>query len=239
MKKINALILGSLILLASMAGAQDRRYVKKLPQGISREAELQCPANSLFSQGPMFWMAVSPQDQPIADDYTTAGQPTSIRFWGFDMSFETYLTCTPPEMTFQINFYERNTSDPTIPGAQFATYTLTTIPQYFVMYDMDLFQIDLNFPGPVALTDGWVSIDRISETGDPCWAFITGNDGIGGNACVYWDGWVHSTDVWGMEFAPDLCLSGQVQDVPITNWALVIGIILIGTFIVIRFRKLV
>ncbi len=56
MKKINVLILGSLILMASMAGAQDRRYVKKLPQGISREAELQCPANSLFSQAPCFGM---------------------------------------------------------------------------------------------------------------------------------------------------------------------------------------
>jgi LPXTG-motif cell wall-anchored protein len=30
-----------------------------------------------------------------------------------------------------------------------------------------------------------------------------------------------------------------LQDVPITNWAIIIGLVLIGTFIVIRFRKLV
>jgi hypothetical protein len=237
MKKINVLLLGSLILCTATTMAQDRHMIKKLPQGINREAEMQCPANSLFSQGPMFWYAVSFQEQEIADDFTTASPPTSIRFWGFDIDFETFGTCQPTEMTFNIKFYERNLSDPAIPGDEFASYTLACNPQYMIMYDMAVFQIDLNFPGPVALTDGWVSVDRI-DTGDPCWAFITGNDGIGGNACVNVDGiWVLSMDFWGMEFAPDLCLGGQVQDVPVANWALVIGLILIATFVIVRYRR--
>lgn len=247
MKKLTILFSVSLILLGMNVMAQDYQIFRNPVKGTNRDAALQCPPGSVFSQIPS-WVStsiffVAPRE--VADDFTVASAPLSMRFWGVNLDWENWAFCTPAEMTFIIRFYERNLSDPTLPGALAATYTLTAVPQYGHIEYGDDFQIDLTFPEPVPITDGWVSLSCTTDS-SPCYTLWHGEDmgGTGlGNACIYMQNWETGEWYWQpavpyeLEDSMAFCLSGPRWPVPITNWALVIGIVLIGTFIVIRYKR--
>jgi hypothetical protein len=247
MKMIKTLFFCSLALFVMNGWSQENQLVRNPNKGTGRAVDLQCPPGSVFSQIPS-WIGVSwgfNAPREIADDFTVASPPLSMRFWGVNLDPFEWSFCTPAEMTFIIRFYERNLSDPALPGALAATYTITAVPQYGFIAFGDDFQVDVSFPEPVPITDGWVSLSCSSDT-SPCYALWHGEDmwGTGlGNACAYMENW--ETGEWGwqpaipgeMEFSMAFCLCGPRPPVPITNWALVIGFVLIGTFIIIRYRR--
>ncbi len=247
MKKFKILFFTFLMLFAMNSMAQDELLIRKSPKEITRDAELQCPPGTLFNQVPGYISASFQMQDPrrVADDFTVASAPVSMRFWGMELDYETFNTCQPSEMTFIIRFYERNLTDPAIPGDEVTSYTLSAIPEYFNVFLGGDFQVDVTFPEPVPVTDGWVSISRLND-GDPCYAFWHCEDmgGTGlGNTSVYM--YFEEEDQWRwqgavpyeLELSMAFCLCAPRPPVPITNWALVIGFVLIGTLIIIRYRR--
>jgi hypothetical protein len=248
MKKFTILFFISLILIGMNGWSQGNQLIRNPNKGSNRGVELQCPPGSVFSQVPQYvdvsWSMSAPRI--IADDFTTVSPPLSMRFWAMNLDPMEWSFCMPAELTFIVRFYERNLSDPTLPGAEAAAYTITTEPQYGNIAFGDDFQIDLSFPEPAPITDGWVALSCITDI-YPCW-FTTwhGQDmwGTGlGNACAYMQNW--ETGEWYWQAAvPDenelsmaFCLGGPVPPVPVSNWALFIGLALIATFIIIRYKR--
>lgn len=133
-----------------------------------------------------------------------------------------------------IKFYQRNPGNPAIPGPEVYSFDLTAVPQPIFLYFAIDYQVDVTFP-PVALLDGWVSVTRINP-GDGCNFIWYGNDASGNGASFD-----SSTGSWvptGAALA--FCLGGEgIPVTPVSNWALLIGVILIGTFVIFRFRRLV
>jgi hypothetical protein len=247
MKKFTILFFISSILIGMNGWAQDYQFIRNPDKGTNRAVELQCPPGSVFSQIPSFigisWGFNAPRE--VADDFTVASAPLSMRFWGVNLDWQSWSFCQPAELTFIIRFYERNLSDPTLPGALAATYTLTAVPQYGYVAFGDDFQIDVTFPEPVPVTDGWVSLSCTSDT-SPCYTLWHGEDMAGtglGNACAYTQNWDTGEWYWqpaipgDMEFSMAFCLCGPRWPVPVANWALVIGFVLIATFILIRYKR--
>jgi hypothetical protein len=94
--------------------------------------------------------------------------------------------------------------------------------------------IDVAFPAPVTLLDGWVSITRVNP-GDGCtFGWLGDYTGNSASYSLYDNSWVTSDGMLAF------CLGGgEIPETPVSNWALIIGVILIGTFVIIRFRRLV
>jgi hypothetical protein len=231
MKKITSILLLSLALSVLTITAQVVPMFVKAPGTMNRDAQYGCLDNSLFSQLP------SPLDAGwygddayafyrVADDYTVTAPFATMRFWGANI-----YTCPPgATQAFIVKFYQRNPGDPTIPGPEVYSFNLTAVPQPInLVFGVD-YQIDVTFP-PVSLLDGWVSITRVNP-GDGCTFVWLGN--YTGNSASYDGTWYPS----GASLA--FCLGGEgVPQTPVSNWALIIGVILIGTFVVFRFRRLV
>ena len=249
MKKFRILFFCALMLFVFKGWSQDQLFITKVPAGTSRYTNpMQCKSGSIFSQVPNRVSSSWEIDNQrrLADDYTVPSWFHSMRFWGMDMNVSTFTTCQPPEMTFNIRFYKRNPSNPMIPGDEFQSFTLTTAPQYMNIWFGGDYQVDFVFPTPVMLTDGWVSITR-TDQGDPCWAFWHAEsiwwEPSSDNACYY--GWIGADQKWewvstindGYPSGMAFCLGDPDPNVPLTNWALIIGFVLIGTLIIVRYRK--
>jgi hypothetical protein len=247
MKKFTIAFLCAFILLAISSIGQDQFVLRKSPNPITREASLQCPPGSVFSQVPEMISAGWGIENPlrVADDFTASSAPLAMRFWGLDLDFESWSSCQPPEMTFIIRFYERNLADPFIPGDEVVSYTLSAVPEFLNIFWGGDFQVEVTFPEPVPVTDGWVSISRVNA-GDPCFSYWLAEDAWGmgtGNACIYM--YFEDEDLWRwqsgipveIELNMAFCLEGPVPPVPVSNLALIIGILLIGTFILIKYKR--
>ena len=231
MKKIQTLILLSLVLTLMTGWAQNSPAYAKMKGTFDRDASYTCPENSLFSQLPVTLDYVYFGDDTytyyrIADDYTVTKPFTTMRFWG-----QNYYNCAVGSSeTFIIKFYDRNPIDPTIPGPEFTSFTMTVTPQPMNLSFGTDYQVDVTFPTTVTLLDGWVSLTR-ENPGDGC-TFGWYANGYVGNSASYDGSWVPSG--WQCAF----CLGGGVKT-PLSNWALIMGVVLIGTFVFIRYRRMV
>jgi hypothetical protein len=235
MKKIKSTLVLLMALSLLTATAQVKPMYVKAPGSMNRDAEYGCLPNSLFSQLPSPFLGVWFGDNAydfsvIADDFTVSGPFTTMRFWG-----NNYLGCPPGNtQAFTIKFYERNAGDPTIPGPEVNSFNLTVIPQPInFLFDSD-YQVDVIFPSQVNLLDGWVSISRFNP-GDGCFFGWYGNN-TGNSASFY-----NVDQTWlPSEGMLAFCLGGEgVPETPVSNWALIIGVVLIGTFVIFRFRRLI
>lgn len=250
MKKTKTLLLCSLILFSLIASAQERRFIR-MPENIANRQDLiECPPdNCIFSQLPEYDVALdfgAPSPYRIAEDFTTVSAPVSVRLWGLYFDISTDEDCQPPEMTFIVAFYERNTVNPSIPGDEVVSYTITVAPQYPPIYFYDwyqLFQADIGFPEPAPITDGWVSVMFVNEA-FPCFPFWIGSSLEPGTgplmACVSYDGieWYTSMEEFDFECAMDFCLTGA-PPVPLSGWAIGLGVFLILAAVLLRFRRVI
>lgn len=149
-----------------------------------------------------------------------------IRFWGTN-----YFGCPIGiSQTFIIRFYQRNAGDPTTPGPEVSSFTLTATPQPINLLYLPDYMINVTFPAAITLLDGWVSISRVN-IGDGCQFIWYGEEG-GGNSVSFDGNWEPQSG------ALAFCL-GVNEALLVTNWALYIGIGLILVFAVVRFRKMV
>ena len=237
MKKITFFLVLTMAVSMLTLTAQKSPMFVKADGGMNRDAEYGCLPNSVFSQLPASlstgWYADNGVAfTRVADDYTVTGPFSSMRFWGVN-----HPGC-PAGTTqdFIIKFYQRNPGNLSIPGVEVNSFTITIVPQPIVLSFGNDYMIDLTFNVPVTLLDGWVSITRINP-GDGCYFVWLGDEDAGGNSETYYDPeqrWIGSNGMLAF------CLGGDLPpQTPVSNWALIIGMMLIGTFVIVRFRKLV
>jgi hypothetical protein len=230
MRNFKIILVLSLGLSMFSVAAQVSPMSVKGPGVANRDAGYYCLPNSLFSQLPSPFESGWYGDDGfvytrIADDYTVTGPFAAMRLWGANAH-----NCPPGEtVNFVVKFYERNAGDPSIPGTEVNSFSMTIVPEPISLYFGVDYQIDLNFPTPVTLLDGWVSVTRVNP-GDGCRFVWLG--GYGGNSASYSDGWYPSGG--NLSF----CLGGApIPETPVSDWALVIGFVLIATFILVRYKR--
>jgi hypothetical protein len=217
--------------------------------GGSREITT-CPEESFFS----YMVDINnPTNILLSDDWfgTTgkvyqkvtnlADEVGKITFWGIAMTWSGgwYAYCSGEDpVNFLVEFWE----DGSTPGANIASYlvtaTVTNVGNLWGCCD-PLYEYTVEFPN-VAMNTGWIS--------------IYGQAAISGTDCKFW--WVSTETMYGptLQFfngffqdpgngvSQSICLSRGPDagvTIPLTNWALFIGIGLIMVFAVVRFRKLV
>lgn len=235
MKKIRIFLMLSLAFSMLTTIAQVSPASVKAKGTMNRDAGYGCLPTSQYSQLPSpltnGWYADDAYLYTRAgDDFTVSGSFTSMRFWGTN-----FLGCpSGATQAFIIKFYQRNPGNPAIPGPEVFSFNVTTVPQPIYFFLSTDYQVDVTFPGTVTLLDGWVSLTRINPD-DGC--NFTWYGGGTGNSVSYNSG----TNTWepqGSQLA--FCLGGEgIPVTPVSNWALIIGVILIGTFVIFRFRRLV
>ena len=92
---------------------------------------------------------------------------------------------------------------------------------------------DVTFPSSVSLATGWVSIVKVNPGSDCIFAWLntqSGDSRFGYNQ--YGASINYVTSFQDLSF----CLTGSTSSVPLSNWALAIGLLLISGFIVVRYR---
>lgn len=236
MKKMTLLLMAMVMSLGIMA--QDLPYINvngDVPVS-PKDNEFVCAPNSVFSQVYPTYASGYFSDGAhtytrTADDYTTTNPFSSMRFWGVNYCGGA-INATE---TFIIKFYERNTTDPSIPGVEVNSFTIAAS-----ITDMGLtapwgcntpmYQIDIDFGATVTLLDGWMSVTR-QNPGD-VYAFAMIASGSAGNVCSY----NSTSDTWQTDTKSLMFCLGAPPPVPLSNWALIISMILISGFIVIRTR---
>jgi hypothetical protein len=234
MKTIKMLLLLPLMLPVLTITAQKLPAFAQGSGTVNKDAGFACLPNSLYSQLPSpletGWFGDDGYGvSRIADDYTVTGSFSTMRFWGSN-----YPGCPiGATQDFIIKFYQRNPDDPAIPGTEVNSFSLTVVPQPISLFYNPDYQIDVTFPSSVSLLDGWVSLTR-ANPGDGCTFLWYGN--FTGNSASYYTDSFWSPSGGQLAF----CIGGgEVPQTPVSNWALIIGVILIGTFVIVRFRRLV
>ncbi len=198
----------------------------------SRDNEFVCPPGSVFSQvapthDNAFFCQLGYFYYIATDDYIASGPFSTMRFWGGD-----YWGCSlaPTEM-FDVFIYNGN---PASGGNLIYSSTLAgiTTPIGVISFGgTPLYQIDINFGTTITQLNGWIAITRTGATCSSGFAWASfGQDT--GNAMSYYTYWEPN---YGNLF---FCLGGG-EVVPVSNWALFIGLGLILVFTIVRFRKLV
>jgi len=234
MKKIALIILATFISVSMFGQKVPFSIGNGTPTPPSRDNEFTCEANSQFSQvystyDNGFYCDDNYSFYAAADDYSASGSFSTMRFWGVNFS-----TCAPGATeTFIIKFYELNTVVPSIPGTEMHSFTVTgTITDLgivtpWAVYPCTIYQIDVDFITTVTLLDGWVSVTR-QNPGDGC-NFVWMGYGTG-NA-------VSTNGTWQTTNGNLMFCLGGTPSIPISNWAIYLGIFLIAAFMVFRFRR--
>lgn len=227
------------ILMSLGIMAQDLPYINvngDVPAN-SKDNEFVCGPNSVFSQlyptyNTGYFAEGTQQYSRVADDYTSTSSFNGIRFWGVNYCGGSIN----PNEIFNIKFYDRNTIDPTIPGAEVNSFTvaatITDMGLSAPWCNSPIYQVDIDFGATVSVLDGWVSVTRQNVADGMTFAVLSNGDGTG-NECSYdsfSDIWIPSGD-GNMMF----CFE-DTPPVPLSNWALIMSMILISGFIVIRTR---
>ncbi len=241
MKTITFLTLTTFLFLSLSSIGQEAERPLSIGEGklitSDRDGELDCPANSIFSQSP-----VSSTNGYFSDEGTFGGSQnefdlfygltediTGITFWG--TMYDGSDCYTPGPMDFEISFYQDNAG---AIGSLVQTFVVTVTPSETgsLLVGTSLLRFDVTLPSSISLASGWVSTVK-QNPGNAVCTFAWANTTTGDNSHAY-------NQYGGIYNYPDenlsFCLTGN-PPVPISNWAIIIGIFLIGTFMIIRFRR--
>ena len=196
-----------------------------------------CPEGSVFSQVPndinagLFCQAGQTQYSIlVAANYTTTAPFSSFRFWGFDGG----SACTfGPVEPFDVYIWDGDPSNGGI-GVFSGTFSgITTETDELAGIFNPIYQIDINLGELIQQQTGYIGITRKNPKCGKGFAWIADNDGDGQvrrkGANGEWE--ERTTDLF-------FCLSHK-EPVPITNWALYLTALLIGSFLFIRIRKII
>jgi hypothetical protein len=200
-----------------------------------------CPSTSFFGQNPTppdgNWNAFTSDSffpYLVFDNFSGLPQPiTTVQFWGLTLFFDNgWFVCDNEDpMTFEIKFYQDNAG---VPGANVNSFTVTLSRDNtgLVYAGFPLYHYKATLSSSVALTSGWISIQGISVA-DPNCVFLWMNSLTG-------DKLAYQQDATGAmsNIGTDLSICFEGGQVPVSNWALVLGAVLIGIFVFIRYRKI-
>lgn len=204
----------------------------------NRAGELDCPVNSIFSQPPVNVVNAYFSDQStnwsnqrmFENFYGLTSPIGGITFWG--ILYNGGNCYSGGSDNFVVTLYQDNAG---AVGSQVLSFPIALTPTVTGSFvsDSPLLRYDLALPSSVTLTSGWLMIYRENPSNTTCafaWATTIAGDGLlgfnqSGGPINYFNDNVA------------FCLQGGVPDVPISNWALFIGLGMILVFTVIRFRK--
>ncbi|NQU33550.1 MAG: hypothetical protein HQ521_09970 [Bacteroidetes bacterium] len=156
------------------------------------------------------------------------GGITDIEWWG--STGNGTINCSENPKNFEITFYYDNTG--TVGGVK-ATYNVevtgTETGSSFGTASTPILKYSYSLSTPVSgLQSGWVSIQG-NPTGTCNFTWITSNSGDG-LAYVEGGGKAPVTDDFAFSITAD-------PSIPIANWPIYLGILAMGAFVVVRFRK--
>jgi len=197
----------------------------------TRDNEYICAPNTVFSQvAPalvnLFYCQAGYTYFLCADDYTASAPFSTLRIWGGD-----YYSCSlAPTESFDIKIWD---GEPWNTGTLVysATVNGTTSLIGVNAGSTDIYQIDINLGTSINQLNGWIGVTRNGASCNSGFAWAMFNY-PGGNSIISDGTWY--TGGSDMMF----CLgNAAMPETPISNWALLIGLGLIVTFTIIRFRK--
>jgi hypothetical protein len=168
----------------------------------------------------------------LVDNYTNGGTAVSgITFWGM---FQIEGICFPSQpVLFRVCFYEGSFAN-----APIYQYDLSLTGELIDLGGMPIFRFDGTFPEPADLpSEGFISVQQIVDPFQPpCFFYwLASMEGDFSSTLVFIEGGeiVNSSP---LPFDWSFCLY-EAPAVPLANWALMIGVLLIFVTLVIRFRK--
>ena len=200
----------------------------------------ECGANSIFDHSLLNPPSAYSSDEngnTQLDNFSGLTEDIgAMTFWGFmwDGSTDCY---TAGAQDFEIEFFQDNAG--TV-GTLVETFNVTITPTSTALSYISpsitamILRYEITFPTTVSLADGWFSVVKSNPGADPCiFYFVNTTNGDGLSAYIL------PSNPGVINYATNnrsFCLAGEAQAVPISNWALVIGLLLISGFIVVRFR---
>jgi hypothetical protein len=167
----------------------------------------------------------------VADDYSASGPFSSFRFWGFDF----YGCSLASTEEFDVFIWD---GSPLLGGILVHSFTLkgttTYTPESFS--GTPIYQVDINLGTTINLLNGWIGITRKGATCDQGFAWLFDSYDTGNSVQKYYpagDWGARNTNLF-------FCLGGATgETIPISDWALYIGIFIMVAFAVIRFRRMI
>lgn len=221
----------TLVLMAFAFGAVSQVAMQEAVQGGSSRFthDFTCMPAYVFGQIPTdlntgIYCDVIHTYSKVADDYTATGPFNTLKFWGHHVS--------QPVEPFLIEFYDGVPGQPGTSVIHSFNMNLTAVATgYISSSGFPVYEFDATFGATITQLNGWVSVSRTDYAAtDPfTWTGLNG----GGNSLSY----DHYSSYWyNANHAPAFCL-GTTGTIPISGWALFIGIGLILALAVLRFRK--
>jgi hypothetical protein len=207
-----------------------------------RAGELDCPENSIFSQPPVGYTTGYYSDEgtfgSVQKLYENFFGLTSlvggITIWGILWNGGDCYTGGSDD--FVVAFYQDNAG---AVGTMVQTFDLTVTPIVTgsTVGGANILRYNITLPSNISLASGWVEIYRKNPGNSSCvfgWL-----DTVNGDSSIAFSQNGGLINYYGVNLA--FCLTGPTipGEVPISNWALFIGIGLILAFTVVRFRKMV
>ncbi len=203
-----------------------------------------CNSNSIFSQSllnpPSAYTSDENGNTQLDNFYGLTDPIYSMTFWGimWDGSSDCYAAGS---QDFVINFYQ-NVGDPVngTVGSIVQTFNVTITPvatgmtysNSYTGVQAQILKYEITFPSTVSLAEGWFSVVKKNPNSDACmFNFLNTTNGDGHSAYV-----LHgSSDYHYPTNNRAFCLC-NTPPVPVSNWALAFGVLLILGFIIIRYR---
>jgi len=205
-----------------------------------RDGELDCSGGSIYSQSPLNSTQYLSSDeggiQVMFENFSgLSDNIAGLSFWGILREVGPGTDCySPGPQDFEIKFYQDNAGEI---GTLVQTFSITVTPSetgsFLGIYS--LLRYDVTLPSSFSLATGWFSVVKLNPGASPCrfsWAnTTTGDNNVGWST----NGGTYIYGPINLSFC--LTTSLAAPPVPISNWALGIGLLLISGFIIIRFRR--
>lgn len=248
MKLILTILCSAVLISTSAQFAPSRLSYKDASQGTSqtgnRDVWQACPGNSIFSQIPslpaQFWTFYSSDlfqgftpSYLVADQFYGLTSPIgAVHFWGINAfyNYGWYYCNGEDPMTFEITFYEYALD---MTGDEVYSEIISISHDYtgndYSGYQGYHYKAVLS--NPVSLTNGWISIQGISDASPENCIFVWQNS-YGGNGHALQNGEVIYEDL-------AFCLEPADKTViPLSPWAMALAVFLIIGMVFYRFIRL-
>ena len=198
-----------------------------------------CTAGSIFSQSILNPPSAYSSDENGSiqlDDFSGLTEDIGgMTFWGFmwDGSADCYVA---GPQDFEIKFFQNNAG---AVGTLVETFAVSITPTVtgliYANNGASILRYDVSFPSAVSLTDGWFSVVKANPGGDPCLFYHLNTTNGNGHSAYILSGSPGTVNYTTNNRS--FCLAGYTPPIPLSGWALGIGLLLISGFIVIRFRR--